>query len=132
MQWGICLWDEVIEFTGTQSWQFHQFFLPTFVQAVHHQQPDVRQAVVYGIGVAAIKGGPEYNQILSDFVGPLIQLIEAPDSKSEENNLCTENAISAVTKVRFNNFQMHFSAQFVPFVVCFCIPVRCELLVIIT
>ncbi|CAH8670565.1 unnamed protein product [Schistosoma margrebowiei] len=99
LQWGICLWDEVIEFTGTQSWQFHQFFLPTFVQAVHHQQPDVRQAVVYGIGVAAIKGGPEYNQILSDFVGPLIQLIEAPDSKSEENNLCTENAISAVTKI---------------------------------
>ncbi|CAH8682369.1 unnamed protein product [Schistosoma rodhaini] len=99
LQWGICLWDEIIEFTGTQSWQFHQFFLPTFVQAVHHQQPDVRQAVVYGIGVAAMKGGPEYNQILSDFVGPLIQLIEAPDSKSEENNLCTENAISAITKI---------------------------------
>uniref|UniRef100_A0A3Q0KE26 Putative importin-beta 3 n=1 Tax=Schistosoma mansoni TaxID=6183 RepID=A0A3Q0KE26_SCHMA len=99
LQWGICLWDEIIEFTGTQSWQFHQFFLPTFVQAVHHQQPDVRQAVVYGIGVAAMKGGPEYNQILSDFVGPLIQLVEAPDSKSEENNLCTENAISAITKI---------------------------------
>ncbi|KAH8867944.1 Importin-5 [Schistosoma japonicum] len=99
LQWGICLWDDVIEFTGAQSWQFHQFFLPTFVQAVHHQQPDVRQAVVYGIGVAAIHGGSEYNQILSDFVGPLIQLIEAPDSKSEENNLCTENAISAITKI---------------------------------
>ncbi|CAH8656425.1 unnamed protein product [Heterobilharzia americana] len=99
LQWGICLWDDVIEFTGTQSWQFHQFFLPTFVQAVQHQQPDVRQAVVYGVGVAAINGGPEYNQILSDFMGPLIQLIEAQDSKSEENNLCTENAISAVTKI---------------------------------
>nr|CAH8872708.1 unnamed protein product [Trichobilharzia regenti] len=99
LQWGICLWDDVIEFTGTQSWQFHQFFLPTFIQAIQHQQPDVRQAVVYGIGVAAINGGPEYNEILSNFVGPLIQLIEAEDSKSEENNLCTENAISAVTKI---------------------------------
>ncbi|KAA0199807.1 Karyopherin (importin) beta 3 [Fasciolopsis buskii] len=99
LQWGICLWDDVIEFGGTQSWQFHEFFLPTFMQAVHHQQPDVRQAVVYGIGVAAMHGGPEYNAVLSNFVAPLIQLIEAPDAKSSDNNLCTENAISAITKV---------------------------------
>ncbi|KAA3671582.1 importin-5, partial [Paragonimus westermani] len=98
LQWGICLWDDVIEFGGAQSWQYHQFFLPTFVQAVHHQQPDVRQAAIYGIGVAAMHGGPEYNTILPDFVAPLIQLIEAPDSKSDENNLCTENAISTITK----------------------------------
>ncbi|KAG5452806.1 Importin-5 [Clonorchis sinensis] len=99
LQWGICLWDDVIEFGGTQSWQYHQFFLPTFVQAVQHQQPDVRQAAIYGIGVAAINGGPEYNTILPDFVAPLIQIIEAPDSKSEDNNLCTENAISTLTKI---------------------------------
>lgn len=98
LQWGICLWDDVIEFGGAQSWQFHEFFLPTFVQAVQHQQPDVRQAAIYGIGVAAMKGSPEYNAILPDFVAPLIQLIEAPDAKSADNNLCTENAISAITK----------------------------------
>ncbi|TPP65936.1 Karyopherin (importin) beta 3 [Fasciola gigantica] len=98
LQWGICLWDDVIEFGGAQSWQFREFFLPTFMQAVHHQQPDVRQAVVYGIGVAAIHGGPEYNAVLPNFVAPLIQLIEAPDAKSSDNNLCTENAISAITK----------------------------------
>lgn len=99
MQWGICLWDDVIEFTGHQSWQFHQYFLPTFVQALTHQQADVRQTVAYGIGVAAINGGPEYNQVLTDFVPTLIQLIEAANSKSEDNIVCTENAISAVTKV---------------------------------
>ncbi|CAL8094141.1 unnamed protein product [Calicophoron daubneyi] len=98
LQWGICLWDDVIEFGGAHSWQYRDFFLPTFVQSVNHQQPDVRQAAIYGIGVAAMKGGPEYNTILPDFVAPLIQLIESPDSKSEDNNLCTENAISAITK----------------------------------
>lgn len=98
LQWGLCLWDDVIEFGGTQSWQYHQFFLPQFVQAVQHQQPDVRQAAIYGIGTAAMKGGPEYNTVLSEFVTPLIQLIENPDSKSDDNNECTDNAISAITK----------------------------------
>ncbi|VDM00719.1 unnamed protein product [Schistocephalus solidus] len=99
LQWGICFWDDVIEHAGPQSWALKDFFLPTFAAALMHQQIDIRQAAIYGIGVAAMCGGPDYTAVLGDFVGPLIQLIEAADSRSDDNNVCTENAISAMTKV---------------------------------
>lgn len=99
MQWGLCFVDDLIEHTGPQSWALKDFFLPSFLRGVMHQQNDIKQTAVYGVGIAAMTGGPEYTAALAEFVPLLIQIIEANDSRSDDNNICTENAISAMTKV---------------------------------
>lgn len=59
----------------------------------------MRQAAAYGCGVLGQFGGPDYAQICATALQPLIQLIEAPNSREVENVNPTENAISAVTKI---------------------------------
>lgn len=64
-----------------------------------HRQNDIRQTAIYAIGVMAMFGGEAYIQTLTDFVPPLVQTIETPESSSDENNMCRENAVSSMTKV---------------------------------
>lgn len=66
---------------------------------------EVRQAAAYGVGVAAQYGGPSYLQACASALPNLFAMINAPGSKSHENVLATENAISAVGKV------CHFMGQ---------------------
>ncbi len=101
MQWGLCFVDDLIEHAGPQSWALKDFFLPAFARAMAHQQNDIKQTAIYGVGVAAMFGGPDYTATLAEFVPPLIQLIESADSHSDDNNICTENAVSAMTKVGY-------------------------------
>ncbi|VDK40821.1 unnamed protein product [Taenia asiatica] len=98
MQWGLCFCADLIEHAGPQSFGMKDFFIPSFARAVMHRQNDIRQMAIYGIGVMAMYGGPDYTATLTDFVPPLMQIIESPDAASDENNLCRENAVSSMTK----------------------------------
>lgn len=117
MQWGLCCCDDVIEHTGPDSWALKDFFLSSFARAMMHQQNDIRQTAIYGVGIIAMCGGPNYTSSLADFVQPLIQVIETPDSRSDDNNLCTENAISAMTKVD-SLFTWRFHTRFFASKIC--------------
>lgn len=99
MQWGLCFCADLIEHAGPQSFGMKDFFIPSFARAIMHRQNDIRQMAIYGIGVMAMYGGPDYTATLTDFVPPLMQIIESPDAASDENNLCRENAVSSMTKV---------------------------------
>ncbi len=49
-------------------------------------------------------GGPVYAHVCAEILPRLFTLINAPDSRTVENNVATENAISAVTKIfKYNN-----------------------------
>ena len=56
----------------------------------------VRHAAVYGIGVLAQVGGPNFAQALAESVPIIVTMIEKPEYRSEEHIDCTENAISAM------------------------------------
>ena len=101
MQWGLCFCADLIEHTGPQSFTMKDFFLPAFARGIMHRQNDIRQTAIFGIGVMAMHGGPEYSSTLTDFVPPLVQIAEAPDAATDENNLCRENAVSSMTKVSY-------------------------------
>lgn len=47
------------------SLNYQQYFLPHMVQYVCDEQPEVRQAAAYGVGVIAQYGGPGYAQVLN-------------------------------------------------------------------
>ncbi|TRY67741.1 hypothetical protein TCAL_02908 [Tigriopus californicus] len=98
-QWGLCIFDDVIEFLGPASTKYKDHFIQPLLHYLGDKQAEVRQAAAYGCGVLGQFGGPEYAQICATALQPLIQLIEAPNSREVENVNPTENAISAVTKI---------------------------------
>ncbi|CAJ0632852.1 673_t:CDS:10, partial [Entrophospora sp. SA101] len=103
-QWALCVIDDVIEFTGPASWNYHAHFLEKMIASLMDIAPDVRQAAAYGIGVCAQFGGENYTDAIAASLNPLFQIINIEDSRKDENVYATENAISAITKIlKFNN-----------------------------
>jgi len=99
-QWALCMFDDLIEFGGTSSLKYQQYFLTPMVRALEHQAPEVRQAAAYGFGIMGLHGGNGYAQACAESIPFLAKMINAPDSRSSESNLAaTENAIAAVAKI---------------------------------
>jgi len=98
-QWGLCIFDDVIEYTGPQSLRYQQHFVEQMLHYVNDPQADVRQAAAYGLGVMGQHGGPGFAQICERAIPSLVQVIQAPNSRDPENVNPTENSISAVTKI---------------------------------
>ncbi|XP_064614966.1 importin-5-like isoform X2 [Liolophura sinensis] len=106
-QWGLCIWDDVLEHTGPHSVKYQEYFLPSLMTYICDKQGEVRQAAAYGIGVMAQFGGDAYAQACAQSIPLLYQVIQDPESKSVENINPTENAISAVTKIcKYNRSQV--------------------------
>lgn len=102
-QWALCVFDDVIQFTGAHSHRYTQFFLSRMAESLSDASAEVRQAAAYGFGVMGMNGGPVYARACAEALPALFTLISAPDSRSVENNTATENAVSAVTKIfKFN------------------------------
>ncbi|CAF3712378.1 unnamed protein product [Adineta steineri] len=103
-QWALCVFDDVIQFTGAHSHRYSQCFLTRMAESLADPSAEIRQAAAYGFGVMGMNGGPVYARACAEALPPLFALISAPDSRSVENNTATENAVSAVTKIfKFNN-----------------------------
>ncbi|CAH3175486.1 unnamed protein product [Porites lobata] len=98
-QWSLCVFDDVIEHTGSASFKYQEYFLRPMMNYVVDRNSDVRQAACYGCGVMAQFGGEEYMSACAEVVPLLFQVINAQDSRSRENVNATENAVSAVAKI---------------------------------
>lgn len=59
-QWGLCIFDDLIEFTGSHSVKYKDHFLAPLTYYLNDKQPEVRQASCYGFGVLALYGGEEF------------------------------------------------------------------------
>ncbi|CAF0719109.1 unnamed protein product [Adineta steineri] len=102
-QWALCVFDDVIQFTGAHSHRYAQFFLPRMAESLTDSSPEIRQAAAYGFGVMGMSGGPVYARACAEALPRLFAMISTADSRSVENNTATENAISAVTKIFKHN-----------------------------
>ncbi|KAF2351074.1 Armadillo-type fold [Trinorchestia longiramus] len=98
-QWGLCIFDDVIEFGGPSCVKYSDHFLQPLMSFISSKQCEVRQAAVYGCGVLAQFGGPSFSPVCAQMVPMLVQVIQEPDSRSEANINATENAIAALTKI---------------------------------
>lgn len=98
-QWGLCIFDDVIEYTGPSSMKYQDHFKNAMLHYVTSPQPEVRQAAAYGCGVVGQCGGPGMAPICAEAIPKLIEIIQKPESREPENINPTENAISAVTKI---------------------------------
>jgi len=104
-QWALCIFDDVIEFGGSGSLKYQQYFLGPMVRALEHHAAEVRQAAAYGFGIMGMHGGNGYAQACAEAIPFLAKMIDAPDSRTTESDMtATENAIAAVAKIlKFNN-----------------------------
>ncbi|XP_017777748.1 PREDICTED: importin-5 [Nicrophorus vespilloides] len=98
-QWGLCIFDDVIEFTGPACVKYQSFFLQPLAVYIKDKMPEVRQAAAYGWGVLAEFGGEQFAGELAKAIPHLIELIADPESRDMRNINPTENAIAAVTKI---------------------------------
>ncbi|XP_038050344.1 importin-5-like [Patiria miniata] len=102
-QWGICVFDDVIEYLGPNSFKYQEYFVNPLLQFICDRSAEVRQAAAYGCGVMGKFGGPQYAQACLEAVPRLSAVIADPQSKSRDNLNATENAIAAVTKILQHN-----------------------------
>ncbi|XP_075873373.1 importin-5 [Nelusetta ayraudi] len=98
-QWGLCIFDDVVEHCSPSSFKYASYFLGQMLQSLGDLRPEVRQAAAYGVGVMAQCGGDNYSQYCTEAIPLLVSVIQAPDSRSKENINATENCVSAVGKV---------------------------------
>uniref|UniRef100_A0A7N8WTR9 Karyopherin (importin) beta 3 n=2 Tax=Percomorphaceae TaxID=1489872 RepID=A0A7N8WTR9_9TELE len=98
-QWGLCIFDDVVEHCSPSSFKYAEYFLRPMLQSLCDSSPEVRQAAAYGVGVMAQYGGENYRPFCTEAIPLLVGVIQAADSRSKENVNATENCISAVGKV---------------------------------
>uniref|UniRef100_A0A7N6BL69 TOG domain-containing protein n=1 Tax=Anabas testudineus TaxID=64144 RepID=A0A7N6BL69_ANATE len=98
-QWGLCIFDDVVEHCSPSSFKYAEYFLRPMLQSLCDSSPEVRQAAAYGVGVMAQYGGENYRPFCTEAIPLLVRVIQAADSRSKENVNATENCISAVGKV---------------------------------
>lgn len=98
-QWALCVFDDVIEFCGADSFKYQNCFIEPLMVYIKDKQPEVRQAAAYGLGVLAQFGGEQYATHFITAIPLLAEMIAQPDSRESRSANPTENAISAVTKI---------------------------------
>ncbi|KAF7252791.1 Importin-5, partial [Varanus komodoensis] len=65
-QWGLCIFDDIIEHCSPSSFKYAEYFLRPMLQSICDNSPEVRQAAAYGIGVMAQFGGDNYRPFCTD------------------------------------------------------------------
>lgn len=98
-QVALCILDDVIEFTGKDASRYFESFLQAAISYITDEDPGVRQAAVYGIGVFAAVGAERFAPFVPDVLQRLNAVVSAPNAREPENINPTENAISAVGRI---------------------------------
>jgi hypothetical protein len=104
-QWAICIFDDVLEFCGPQSWKYNSQIVQPLIDGMQDDVPANRQAAVYGVGVAAHKGGDAWSEFVAASLPMLFQVIARPKARDDDDVFATENASAAIAKI------LHYNAS---------------------
>jgi hypothetical protein len=103
-QWAICIYDDVLEFCGPQSFNYNTHIAQPLVDGMRDDFASNRQAAVYGVGVIAHKGGPSWAPFLQQSLPLLFEATQRANARDDDDVYATENACAAIAKI------LHFSA----------------------
>ncbi|OAG02553.1 importin subunit beta-3 [Paraphaeosphaeria sporulosa] len=102
-QWAICIFDDVLEFCGPQSWNYHEQIMQPLVAGMQDDVPANRQAAAYGVGVAAHRGGEAWSEFAAASLPTLFQITQRPNARADDDVFATENACASIAKVLHYN-----------------------------
>jgi hypothetical protein len=98
-QTAMCMWDDLIEFTGQNAINYQKFFLPLLSNGVVEKKSEIRQAALYGVGMLAQNTGSTFVEFFQGLIPHIVQVINHPEARSDDCIMATENGISAVAKI---------------------------------
>ncbi|KAL9107145.1 MAG: hypothetical protein Q9227_007925 [Pyrenula ochraceoflavens] len=98
-QWAICIYDDVLEFCGEQSFSYYDTFHPHLMKGLSDPAAANRQAAAYGVGIAAQKGGEAWSSFVAGCIPLLFQVCQVQGAREEEHVFATENACTSIAKV---------------------------------
>ncbi|EPS66414.1 hypothetical protein M569_08363, partial [Genlisea aurea] len=119
----ICIFDDVAEQCREAALKYYGLYLPFLLQASSDENPDVRQAAVYGIGVCAEFGGSVFKPLVEEALSRLNLIIRHPNALRPENVMAYDNAVSALGKICLFHRDSIDSAQVFP-VWLSCLPIK--------
>ena len=98
-QWAICIYDDVLEFCGPQSWNYNNHIIEPLINGMRDDVPANRQAAVYGVGVAAQKGGEAWADFVAASIPTLFEMTQRPNARDDDDVFATENACATIAKI---------------------------------
>ncbi|KAF2200542.1 ARM repeat-containing protein [Delitschia confertaspora ATCC 74209] len=104
-QWAICIYDDVLEFCGPQSWAYSEQIIQPLIDGMRDDVPANRQAAVYGVGVAAHRGGEVWSDFAAASLPLLFQVTQRSNARADDDVFATENACASIAKI------LHYNAQ---------------------
>ena len=104
-QWALCIMDDVLEFCGTEAWNYKDHIMQPLAAGLQDENAANRQAAAYGVGVAAQKGGPAWADFVAASIPSLFQVTQIHQSRTEEHVFATENASASIAKI------LHFNSS---------------------
>ncbi|KAF2758186.1 importin subunit beta-3 [Pseudovirgaria hyperparasitica] len=102
-QWALCIFDDVLEFCGPQSWNYQAHIVGPLVAGMRDDVPANRQAAVYGVGCAAHKGGEAWAEFANASLAPLFESTQRANARDDDDVFATENACAAIAKILHYN-----------------------------
>ncbi|KAJ6325862.1 hypothetical protein OIU76_003295 [Salix suchowensis] len=112
----ICIFDDVAEQCREAALKYYDTYLPFLLEACNDENPDVRQAAVYGLGVCAEFGGSVFKHLVGEALSRLNVVIQHPNAKQPDNVMAYDNAVSALGKICQFHRDSIDSAQFLALV----------------
>ncbi|KAL4452685.1 hypothetical protein ABPG75_008347 [Micractinium tetrahymenae] len=95
----ICVMDDVLEHSPAGAAKYAGQVLPLLLSGCADRDANVRQCSVYGLGCAAQHRGEGFAPHAQAAVAAILSLINSPDARSDDNEMCFDNAVSALGKV---------------------------------
>ena len=102
-QWALCIFDDVLEFCGDQSWSYQDHLRLPLIAGMQDEVPANRQAACYGVGVAAQRGGANWSTFCAESLPLLFQVCQLPQAREEDHVFATENACASISKILQSN-----------------------------
>ncbi|KAL9675431.1 hypothetical protein QQ045_003633 [Rhodiola kirilowii] len=95
----ICIFDDIAEHCRESALKYYDMYLPFLLDACTDENPDVRQAAAYGIGVCAEYGGKVFQPLVGEALSRLNVVVSHPNALHSDNIMAYDNAVSAVGKI---------------------------------
>ena len=95
----LCMLDDLVHWVGVHTAPIQNYVSSCFLAGLHDEDPDCRQAAVFGIGMCSEHAPSVYEQLCMDSLPLLLAMIDNPTSKAPSVVVVTDNCMSAVGRI---------------------------------
>ncbi|KAF6254101.1 armadillo-type protein [Scenedesmus sp. NREL 46B-D3] len=107
----LCIIDDMLEHSAAGRAKYLGQLMPVLLDAAGSSHADLRQCAVYGVGVGAALAPQLFKPHAAAALAAVTGIISAPDAKSDDNELATDNALSALAALLEHHADVLDAAQ---------------------